>query len=116
MAPSGAKTKKGDDKGMGEVIGDLWQLCRDYAKQETIDPLKSIGRFLGWGLAGAFVLGLGLLFASLAILRGLQTETGEHLTGSWDWVPYAVTFVVAVIAVGLSARAITKPNRADDRS
>ena len=48
MAPTGAERQQ--DKGTGEVIGDLWQLVRDYAKQETIDPLKSIGRFLGFGL------------------------------------------------------------------
>ncbi len=109
MAPSGANPP--EDKGTAEVISDLWQLVRDYAKQETIDPLKSIGRFLGYGVAGAALLGLGTLFAVLAILRGLQTETGSHLTGSWNFVPYLVALVVSTVIVGLSYRAITKPSR-----
>ena len=108
MAPNGAKV---EEKSTGDAIADVWQMVRDYAKQETIDPLKSIGRFLLWGLPGAVFLGLGLLFATLAILRGLQTETGNHLTGSLDVIPYVVAFVVAALVAALSARAITKPNR-----
>lgn len=110
MAPSGASK----EKGTGEVVSDLWQLIRDYTKQETIDPLKSIGRFLGFGLAGAVLLALGMLFAALAILRGLQTETGARLTGSWNWVPYVAAFAVSVLTVGLAVRAIAKPNRATE--
>lgn len=107
MAPAGVKNK--DDKGVGEVVNDLWQLVRDYAKQETIDPLKSIGRFLAWGVAGSIMLSLGLIFGTLAVLRGLQTETGPHLTGSWSWVPYFVALVVDAIAIGLAVRSIKKP-------
>ena len=111
MAPAGAK--KADEKGTAEVVADLWQLVKDYAKQETIDPLKSIGRFVCFGIGGAVLAGLGVLFASLAILRGLQTETGEHLTGSLTWVPYAVTAVFTAVIVAVAGRAITKPNRTD---
>jgi len=109
VAPSGAH--KSEDKGLAEVLTDLWQLVRDYARQETIDPLKSIGRFVGFGAAGAAALSLALLFASLAVLRGLQTETSGHLTGSWNWVPYAVTLVIDAVAVALALRAIKKPVR-----
>ena len=114
MAPTGAK--KAEPKSTGEIAGDLWKLVREYAKQETIDPLKSIGRFLAWGIGGGLVLALGILFGLLALLRGLQTETGEHLTGSWTWVPYLVTLVVAIGAAALAARAITKPNRQDAKA
>ncbi|CAN5785123.1 hypothetical protein BH10ACT1_BH10ACT1_09980 [soil metagenome] len=111
MAPTGAK--KSEEKGTAEVVGDLWQLVKDYAKQETIDPLKSIGRFLGFGVPGGLLVGLGVLFAALAILRGLQTETGEHLTGSLTWVPYSVALVVSAGVVALAVRAI-KPHDADE--
>ena len=111
MAPAGAK--KAEEKGTAEVVADLWQLVKDYAKQETVDPLKSIGRFLGFGVGGAVLAGLGVLFGALAILRALQTETGESLTGSLTWVPYLVAFLVTAIIVAVSVRAITKPNRTD---
>lgn len=111
MAPTGAE--KTEDKGPGEVVNDLWQLVRDYAKQETVDPLKSIGRFLLWGVIGSVLLSLGILFGALALLRGLQTETGSSLTGSWNWVPYVATVVVTALIAALAVRAITKPNRTD---
>ena len=107
MAPAGVKKK--DDKGVGEVVNDLWQLVRDYAKQETIDPLKSIGRFLAWGVAGSVMLSLGLIFGTLAVLRVLQSETGKHLTGSLTFIPYLVALVVDAIAIGLAVRSIKKP-------
>ncbi|MCU1355250.1 MAG: hypothetical protein JWM89_668 [Acidimicrobiales bacterium] len=114
MAPAGAK--KGEDKGVAEVVTDLWQLVRDYAKQETIDPLKSLGRFLAWGIGGTLLLSLGLVFTSLAILRGLQTETGAHLTGSYTWVPYLAALVVDIVVIALAVRAISKPFRAEEKA
>jgi hypothetical protein len=113
VAPGGGK--QGEDKGVGEVVNDLWQLCRDYAKQETIDPLKSIGRFIGWGIGGALLLGLGLCFGALAVVRLLQTETGDALDGHLDFVPYLAAFVFTVVAVGLSAAAIKRPMRAEEK-
>ncbi len=107
MAPLGANQSQ--QKGTGEILNDLWTLIKDYAKQETIDPLKSIGRFLMWGIPGAIILTLGLLFGSLAILRGLQTETDAHLTGSWDYVPHLAAFVFAVVGAGISAALIKRP-------
>ena len=110
MAPLGAKREP--DKGPAEMIGEIWELVRDYAKQETLDPLKAIGNFLKWGLLGATFLTLGLLFGVLAVIRGLQTETGEHLTGSFTWVPYAAGLLFALVGLGLSALSIRKSARA----
>lgn len=106
-----AAPQKPEEKGTGEAVQELWTLIRDYAKQETIDPLKTIGRFLGYGLAGAVCLGLGLLFFALAVLRGLQHETDQHLTGSLTWVPYLIALVVCAVVVAVAVRTITKPNR-----
>ncbi len=107
---------KSEDKGVGDIVNDLWQLCRDYAKQETIDPLKALGRFLGFGLGGAVSLALGLLFGAVAVLRALQTQTGEHLTGSWNFVPYLAALVFTAIAVALSVSAIKRPFRAQEKN
>lgn len=112
MAPAGGKK---DEKGVGEVVNDLWQLTRDYAKQETIDPLKSLGRFLGYGVGGSLALALGVLFGALAVLRGLQTETGDHLTGSWNFVPYLAALAFTAICAALAVAAIKKPIRAEEK-
>lgn len=116
MAPTGANSSVTDtthEKGTGDVIADLWQLVRDYAKQETIDPLRSIGRFLGLGLLGAVLLALGVFFAAMAILRGIQAEGGSQVTGSWNFLPYLAAFIGCVLVAGLAARSIKKPVRDD---
>ncbi len=109
MAPTGAK--QAENKGMGEIVTDLWQLIRDYGKQETLDPLKSIGRFLVRGIPGALLLGVGILFAALAILRGLQTN--KHLQGSLTWIPYLIAFIVCAAVTAGAAKAITSATKSD---
>lgn len=102
-----------DDRSI-ETPAELWALVRDYAKQETIDPLRSVGRFIGYGLAGAVLFAIGTIFAVVAVLRVLQEETGRHLTGSWNFLPYAVALLLMLIIIGVCVRTITKPNRTGD--
>jgi Putative Actinobacterial Holin-X, holin superfamily III len=99
-------------KSLPEVVSELWTLTRDYAKQETIDPLKGVGRYLGFGLGGAVMGGLGVLLLMFALLRALQTQTGTALTGSWSWVPYFVVVAVAGLVVAWAVSRISrKPSR-----
>jgi hypothetical protein len=84
-----------------ETIRELRELVLAYAKQETVDPIKGMGRYAGWGIAGAFLMGLGVLFAQMGLLRVLQEETYPHLTGNWSWVPYLIVVVVSAALVAL---------------
>ncbi len=113
-SPKDSTATKQDDKSTGEVLRELWELVKDYGKQETIDPLKSIGRFVGFGAPGSLLLALGVLLLSLGALRGLQIRTGpigRHLTGSLNWVPYAVTLVVALLLILLAVKAIGRTSK-----
>lgn len=91
---------------MRDQIQDIWQLVVAYIKQETLEPLKGLGRFLARGLLASLALSLGLFFMLLGVLRVLQTETGSAFEGFWSWVPYVVTIVgCAISAYGaMSAR------------
>jgi hypothetical protein len=89
-------------------MGELMQLTIDYAKQETIDPLKGLGRFLGFGVLGAVALGIGVSLLVLGGLRFLQTETGSTFTGNWSWAPYPITALAGLIVIGLALLRITK--------
>ena len=84
--------KKQESASIGEVI----DLVRDYAKQETLGPLKGAGRWLLLGTIGSIFLGLGLLLVLVAILRLLQTETSAF-DGAFSWVPYAIVFVISIV-------------------
>lgn len=95
-------------KGVPALGGELFELIKGYAKQETIDPLKPLGRFVGFGVLGSAILGTGLVFLVVGGLRVFQVET--MLTGHLSWIPYLVVLAVAAILIGLYARAITKKN------
>lgn len=82
-----------EPKSIPHVATELWEMSRDYAKQETIDPLKGLGRFLAFGVGGAILLGIGLILLTLGALRALQTETGSRFTGNWSWLPYVIVLV-----------------------
>ena len=99
MAPS----SDNGSHGLRHAGDDAFQLTVDYLKQEVVDPLRGLGRFLYMGIAGSFFLAFGLLLILLGVLRLLQTETGTALTGDWSWVPYAAVVVLGIAVIGVAA-------------
>ncbi|HUS62729.1 MAG TPA: phage holin family protein [Acidimicrobiales bacterium] len=98
----------GGTKSIPEVVSDLWELTTSYAKQETIDPLKGLGRFLGFGIGGAIALGVGVVLLLLAGLRALQTETSTTFTGNLSWAPYLIIVAVGTVLIALALLRVTK--------
>jgi hypothetical protein len=94
-------------KSIPQVATELWELSTAYAKQETLDPLKGLGRYLSYGIGGALLLGGGIIMLLLGFLRALQTES-ETLTGNLSWVPYLIVALVGVLALALAAWRIIK--------
>ncbi len=101
MAPEPRKPQK-------QGLGELFDLVKDYARQETLDPLKGAGRWLGFGVLGSVLLMIGGISLTLATLRFLQEETGTALTGNLSWLPYLITLGVVSVAIGALAWRITK--------
>lgn len=99
------------DKSLPDIVSDLWEMTVTYARQETVDPLKGLGRYLAWGSAGAICIGLGTLLLALSALRALQSETGSWFTGSLNFIPYVVVLVGLAIVMGVLALRITKGDR-----
>ena len=86
-----------------QTIRELRELVVAYAKQETVDPLKGLGRYVAFGVAGALLIGSGFVFLALGALRALQGDhRGPHFTGNWSWAPYAIVVVGSLVIAGLS--------------
>lgn len=96
-----------DQKSIPQVVSELKDLTVDYAKQETIDPLKGLGRFVSFGVGGAVALGIGFVLLLLSGLRALQTETGSTFTGNLSWLPYLIVLAVGSILIALALMRIT---------
>ncbi|HWI03550.1 MAG TPA: hypothetical protein VNT52_06915 [Acidimicrobiales bacterium] len=113
MARRDDKAKK--DKSLPGEAQELFQLVVGYAKQETLDPVRNLGRFLALGMAGALLGSLGAVLLLLGGLRLLQTETGDAFDGNWNFVPYLVVLVVSGAIAGGAIKARSRGQRRDAR-
>ncbi|MCL4313777.1 MAG: phage holin family protein [Actinobacteria bacterium] len=86
---------------MLESVHESWRLTVAYAKQEMLEPLQGIGRLLVTGVIAAVAVSVGLLLWLLAILRVLQSETGSSFKGELSFLPYLITLVIALSALGI---------------
>ncbi len=71
-------------------IGQTVQLVKDYARQETLGPLKGAGRWIAFGIVGAVLIGLGTAFLALGLLRMVQTEWPGTFQGAGPPLPLSV--------------------------
>lgn len=95
-------------KSIPEVASELWELTKTYAREQTIDPLKGLGRFLGFGVAGAVCLGIGVVLLLLAGLRALQTQTGTTFAENWSWAPYLITLAAGLVLIVITLSRISR--------
>jgi cytochrome c biogenesis protein CcdA len=102
-----------NDTAGGSTVTELKELLVAYARQETVDPVKALGRYLGFGLAGSALISLAGIFLSLGLLRLLQTETGSTFTGNLSWAPYLLVLAAVVLGLLLVLLAIRRVQRAN---
>ena len=106
-----ARGQSGAGKGLGglRATGDeTVRLIIDYVKQETLDPLKGLGRFIVFGVAGSVALAIGLVILAVAFLRLLQGETGTTFAGNLSWVPYLICTAAVVLIAAIALKAVTR--------
>ena len=109
-----ARGRSGTRRGLGGLRAagsETLQLVVDYVKQETLDPLKGLGRFMVFGVAGSVAMAIGLVILAVAFLRFLQGETGTTFAGNWSWAPYLICTVVVVAVAALAVRAVSRGQR-----
>lgn len=85
----------------GDARRDAISLLIAYIKQETLDPLKGLGRFVLFGVAGSVAIAVGTVLLLVAALRILQTETGAF-HGNLSWLPYLIVITLGVAIIGLA--------------
>ena len=94
--------------GLGEQVSDVIDTVKAYALQETVDPLRGLGRFVAFGLLGAIFIGLGGLLLVLALLRFVQTRHVGAFHGTWSFVPYLIALVPCLAGIALAVSRIGK--------
>lgn len=90
-----------------DTVNELKTMLTDYARQETVGPLKLLARWVAYGVVGAFCIAIGAVYLAFALLRGLQTlDTFSGNGGSW--APYTISFAALAMCIGLATWAMTR--------
>ena len=96
--------KFGDIKNVlrGQTLAEEAEGIKDvavrYLREESVDPVKALGRYTAFGCAGSFLVGLGGLLVAVGLLRLLQ----ELFHGTTSWIPYLLITTVGIVIVGLT--------------
>ena len=112
MAPGRSDGKRGIS-GLRDESQEVVRLVVDYIKQETLDPVKGLGRYVVFGVAGSVALSIGLFVLAVGFLRLLQTETGTTFSGNLSWVPYVICAVLVVLIAFIAVKAISRGQTPD---
>lgn len=107
-------TQKSSKSSLPVQLSELREMVVAYAKQETIEPLKQLGRFVGFGVAGSLLICISGVLLTLGSLRLLQEETGDLFDGNFTWAPYLIVMVGTAVAAALAGRAITRSTTPGD--
>lgn len=99
-----------ENKSVPQIVSELWVLTKEYARQETVDPLKGVGRYIAFGFAGVVLGSMGVILLLLAMLRALQEHTGSTFRGNWSWAPYVLVLLTATVLAIIAASRIGKRN------
>ncbi|HTX00956.1 MAG TPA: hypothetical protein VMD59_19395 [Acidimicrobiales bacterium] len=101
------ETTQGAAAGGDPVAGvtHTLDLVKRYVVQETVGELPRLGKRVGLSALGGLLIGTGFVILLLAVLRTLQTETGTTFAGNLSFLPYVITFFVALGAMGVGGLA-----------
>lgn len=114
-----ADNEKTQSKEPSGTFGELKTMVTDYAKQQTVEPLKNLGKWAAFGVAGGVLLTIGAFLTGLGLLRLLQKmsflENDEGMDTAWTFLPYMIVFALLMAAAGLCFWAMTRtPEWMDD--
>lgn len=95
-----------DPKQIPQLVSELYGMSKDYLRQETIDPMKRLGRVAGFGLAAGLVFAFAALFLGLGLYALYRQVLPE---GDW-WVVLArgLTALTCLAVAGLVGWRIAK--------
>jgi len=83
---------------LAEEAEEIKNVALRYVREETVDPVKALGRYTAYGCAGSLLVGIGGLLVAVGLLRLLQ----ELFHGTTSWIPYVLVTLGGIVIVGLT--------------
>ncbi len=89
-----------------QLVTELVDMSKAYLQQETVDPLKRVGRYAGFSLAGGLLLAIGWLLLAIAFARWVTDllPAGEL----WEVLAYGIAAVGSLVVAGASVSLATR--------
>ncbi|MFO7299990.1 MAG: phage holin family protein [Actinomycetes bacterium] len=84
-----------------QLAAELYEMAKEYLRQETVEPAKQLGRQAGMGLGGAILMSIGAFLLVLGAYFALRMVLPEGEW--WEVLARGLTAIVAAIGAGLVA-------------
>lgn len=84
-----------------ELATELFEMSKEYLRQETVEPMKKLGGYAGLGIGGAVAFAVAALLGILGVYALFQ-----WLLPATDWynvLARGLTTIVAALGAGLIA-------------
>ena len=94
-----------EKRGLKADFDGLVSTLRAYVKQETLGPIRGLGRYLGFGFAGTVCFAIAEVFLLLGVVRVLQTTT-TTFRNNLSFIPYLAGVVASAAFVCLAVLAL----------
>lgn len=98
---------------VSRIVNELITLIKTYLMEQTLVPLKRLGRYIGMGIAGSIFFSLGVLFASIGFLRFLQSLS--TFEGTFSFVPYLLVSIADLAVLGVMFSLMSRRSLINER-
>lgn len=88
-----------DVRELPDMVGDFFDLTKDYLRQETIEPMKRLGRLAAFSAVGAIFFVIAAVFLAVAGMRFIVAAMPDGAI--WSGVGYIAASLAIVIVTGL---------------
>ena len=95
-----------------ELVGEFVDLSKEYLRQETLEPAKELGRYAGFSIGAGIAFAIGMLFLSIAGLRGIIALLPEG--PNWSALGYVLAAVALVVIAGIIVASVSRTGERQD--
>jgi hypothetical protein len=89
-----------------ELVGEFVDLSKEYLRQETLEPAKELGRYAGFSVGAGVAFAIGMLFLSIAGMRGIIALLPEG--PNWSALGYLLAAVALVLIGGIIVAGVNR--------
>ena len=84
------------------MVTELTDISKAYLQQETVEPVKRVGKTFGLGIAAALSFAIGVFLIGVGVLRYVSEALPEG--AYWSALAYVIAVVPFALVVGVTMK------------